>query len=50
MYSKEYSKAYHKLMNGLVERQMRKSIHLTSSNLEMVTNEAIKLSKNLSST
>lgn len=31
VYSKEYSKDYHDLMNGLVERQMRKSIHLTSS-------------------
>jgi hypothetical protein len=31
VFSKEYSADYHKSMNGLVERQLRKSIHLTSS-------------------
>tara|TARA_B110000977_G_scaffold86299_1_gene114971 strand:+ start:5655 stop:6530 length:876 start_codon:yes stop_codon:yes gene_type:complete len=31
VYSKEYSEEYHVLLSGMVERQMRKSIHLTSS-------------------
>jgi hypothetical protein len=31
VYSKEYSQDYHMLLNGMVERQLRKSIHLTSS-------------------
>lgn len=31
VFSKEFANDYHKSLNGLVERQMRKSIHLTSS-------------------
>ena len=31
MYSVEYSKAYHELLNGMVERQMRSSIHTVAS-------------------